>query len=337
MMTAESVLDLREATEPPCMLDHVVEGPRAWTRDTVRHDAWTIPLPPAALAEIDTLVETVRRDPLPLLMLSPDQFDLPASTAVMTRVRQVLEGGVGVALVDRLTLDRFTREEAIAAYWVLSQLVARPVAQKWDGTMVYDVRDTGREYGYGVRGSWTNVELVFHTDNSFGIAPPDFVGLLCVHPARSGGKSRFTSLYAVHNEMLTRHPRLLRRLYQPLYYDRQAEHAPDDPKVALVPAFRYDGQRLRARLASSLVRKAHDLLGIPLDAEAADALTALDEILADPRLWIEFTIERGQLQYLDNREVAHFRSQFEDHPDPERKRHLVRIWLRDRGRRFYNG
>ena len=27
------------------------------------------------------------------------------------------------------------------------------VAQKWDGTMVYDVTDTGKKFGYGVRGS----------------------------------------------------------------------------------------------------------------------------------------------------------------------------------------
>jgi alpha-ketoglutarate-dependent taurine dioxygenase len=337
MITAESVLDLRRSAEPPLVLDHVVEGPRAWTRDTVRPEDWTVALPPAALAEIDTLVETIRREPLPILMLSPDQFDLGESAAVMARVRHILEAGVGVALVDRLPLDRMSREEATAAYWVLNQLIARPVAQKWDGTMIYDVRDTGRAYGYGVRGSWTNIELVFHTDNSFGIAPPDFVGLLCLHPAVSGGVSRFASLLSVHNEMLRRHPRHLERLYRPLYYDRQAEHASEDPKVALVPAFHYDGRQLRARLASSLVRKAHDLLGIPMEAEVEDALAALDEVLADPRFWIEFTIDRGQLQYLDNREVAHFRSQFEDHPDPERKRHLVRVWLRDRGRRFYNG
>jgi alpha-ketoglutarate-dependent taurine dioxygenase len=337
MITTERVLDLRSAADPPLVLDHPVGGPRAWTRDTVRPEDWTVSVPPAVLAEIDALVDTIRREPLPVLVLSPDQFELRESATMMARVRHILEAGVGVALVDRLPLDRMSRDEAIAAYWVLDQLVARPVAQKWDGTMLYDVRDTGRAYGYGVRGSWTNVELVFHTDNSFGVAPPDFVGLLCLQPAASGGISRFTSLLSVHNEMLARHPRLLRRLYQPLYYDRQAEHAPDDPKVALTPAFVYDGRRLRARLASSLVRKAHDLLGIPMEAEVEDALAALDEVLADPRFWIEFTIDRGQLQYLDNREVAHFRSQFEDHPDPDRKRHLVRTWLRDRGRRSYNG
>jgi alpha-ketoglutarate-dependent taurine dioxygenase len=337
MLRSEDVLTLPEAIEPPTMLDRMVSGPRAWRRDTVAPRDWTVTLPPAALDEIDLVAEAIRREPLPLLALSPDQFELPVSAAVMARVRQILAEGVGVALVDGLPLDRLGHEVGTAVYWLLSQLVARPVAEKWDGTMIYDVRDTGQAYGYGVRGSWTNIELVFHTDNSFGMVPPDFVGLLCLHPAMTGGVSRFASLHTVHNEMLRRHPRLLQRLYQPLPYDRQAEHAPGDPRVALAPPFRFDGQRLRGRLASSLVRKAHDLLGIPMEPEVAEALDALDEVLSDPSLWIEFTIERGQIQYLDNREVAHFRSQFEDHPDPERRRHLVRLWLRDRGRRFYNG
>jgi len=31
------------------------------------------------------------------------------------------------------------------------------------------------------------------------------------------------------------------------------------------------------------------------------------------------------------------RTEFEDHPEPDRRRHLVRLWLRDHGRRAYTG
>ena len=71
--------------------------------------------------------------------------------------------------------------------WILGQLIATPVAQKWDGTVIYDVTDTGRQSGYGVRGSWVNVELSFHTDNAFAVAPPDYVGLLCRCPHANAG------------------------------------------------------------------------------------------------------------------------------------------------------
>lgn len=334
MSVTEAYLDLHRDA-PVAMLDHEITDRRAWTRDTVQPADWTVPLPSAAIAEVLALAEAVAREPLPVLMLSPDQFALPACREAMARVKAILRDGIGVALVDRLPLDRLTKEQAIAAHWVLGQLVATPVAQKWDGTMIYDVTDTGREYGYGVRGSWTNVELSFHTDNSFGVAPPDYVGLLCLMPAREGGISRFCSLYTVHNEMLRRHPRELARLYRPFYYDRQAEHAPGAPKVAWTPCLRYEGGRLRARFSPSLVRKGYALMETPLDAETEDALAALADVMKDTRLWMEFTIERGQLQYLNNQEFAHYRSEFKD--DEARKRHLIRLWFREGGRRFYDG
>jgi alpha-ketoglutarate-dependent taurine dioxygenase len=201
--------------------------------------------------------------------------------------------------------------------------------------MIYDVTDTGQRIGYGVRGSWTNVELSFHTDNAFAVAPPDYVGLLCLMPAREGGVSRFCSLYTVHNEMRRRYPRLLARLYRPFFYDRQAEHAPDAAKVTRAPCFTWDGDRLRARFSPALIRKGYALMEADVDAETADALAALEAVLADTGLWLEFTIERGQLQYVDNREFAHYRSEFVD--DAEHKRHLVRLWFRERGRRAYDG
>jgi len=332
--TTEAYLDLHRDA-PVAMLDHEIVDRRAWTRDTVTAVDWTVPLSGAAVAEVLALADTIAHRPLPVLMLSPDQFTLVACREAMARVKAILADGIGVALVDRLPLDRLTAEQAIAASWVLGQLVAPPVAQKWDGTMIYDVTDTGRPFGYGVRGSWTNVELSFHTDNAFAVAPPDYVGLLCLMPAREGGISRFCSLYTVHNEMLRRHPQELARLYRPFYYDRQAEHAPGDPKVAWAPCFAYEAGRLRARFSPALVRKGYALMETPLDAEAAGAIEALAEVMADTRLWMEFTIERGQLQYLNNREFAHYRSEFKD--DETRKRHLVRLWFRERGRRFYDG
>ena len=68
-----------------------------------------------------------------------------------------------------------------------------------------------------------------------------------------------------------------------------------------------------------------------------DLKDALDEIMEDQSLWVEFLNERGQMQYLNNHETAHFRSGFVDAGVPERKRHLVRLWYRTSGRRFFDG
>ena len=321
--------------QPVAMLDREVTDRRAWTRDTVTARDWTVPLSAAAVAEIEVFADALIRQPLPVLVLTPDQFALPECRAAMARTKAILDDGIGVALVDRLPIDRLTAAQATAAHWVLGRCVGMPVAQKWDGTMIYDVTDTGRRAAYGLRGSWTNLELSFHTDNSFAVAPPDYVGLCCLDTAREGGISRFCSLYTVHNEMRRRYPRELARLYRPMYYDRQAEHAPDAPRVSWTPCFTYRDGRLAARFSPGLVKKGYALMETAMDAETAEALAALGDVMRDDAIGIEFTIERGQLQYLNNRECAHYRSEFKD--DETHKRHLIRLWFREHGRPFYDG
>ncbi|MCZ6644953.1 MAG: TauD/TfdA family dioxygenase [SAR324 cluster bacterium] len=336
MNAEQKYVDLHQA-QHPLMLERIVRGNRAWISGKVSRKDWTVPMPRKAWREVERFLEVIRGEPLPLLMLSPDQFGMPECREMMLRLKRILTSGIGIAVLDRLPLDELTVDEAKAVYWVLGQFIATQVAQKWDGTMVYDVTNTGRTPGYGVRASWTDLELFFHTDNAFAIAPPDYVSLLCLHPAKKGGISRFCSLYTVHNEMLKRDPRLLARLYQPVYFDRQAEHAPQDPKVSWAPIFSYDGKRLKVRYSPKLARQGYKLMGETLDGQAEEAFAALDEIISDPKLWIELRIERGQMQYLNNWEVAHFRSTFEDYANAKKKRHLIRLWYRDEGRRFYNG
>ena len=68
-----------------------------------------------------------------------------------------------------------------------------------------------------------------------------------------------------------------------------------------------------------------------------DALDAMRELVESPQRWVELTMERGQLQYLDNRRFAHARTPFVDGDTPEQKRHLIRLWNRDEGRRTFHG
>jgi alpha-ketoglutarate-dependent taurine dioxygenase len=337
-IAGEAVLDLAEESSGADRLVGPLQSERAWTRGSVRPEQWTLEFTAAALAEIDAVVSSLRSAPLPLLLRHPDQFRLTACREVMAAVKQRLTEGLGLAVLSGLPIDELTEDEATAVYWVLGHFLAEPVATKWDGTMLYHVTDTGKRFGYGVRGSATNVELSFHTDNAFGARLPDYVGLLCHRTAASGGISRFCSLYTVHNSMLRSHPELLRRLYEPAYYDRQAEHHPDAPRVLWAPMFRQieDG-RLSARLVPGLIRRGYGLVDQAMDSRLAEALECLEGIVADPEYWVEFTIERGQMQYLNNLECGHYRSSFADSQDPDEKRHLIRVWHREAGARTYDG
>jgi len=319
------------------MLDHVVAGPRAWAPATLSPQQWTLDLPEPARAEITLMVEQIRSAPLPLLLRHPDQFQLTACREFVTSLKRLLSEETGLTVVNGLPVEQFSDEELVNVFWILGQLLSKPVATKWDGTMLYRVTDTGQSYGQGVRGSATRVELSFHTDNAFGISLPDYVGLLCIRPALSGGVSRFCSLYTVHNELLRNHPQLLGRLYEPVYFDRQTEHADGAPKVLRASMFRYHEGQLSVRLQPGLIRRGYEIMGAEVDQALVEALECLESILDRPNVWIEFSMQRGQLQYLNNHWCAHFRSAFTDGNEPSSKRHLVRAWYRDRGKPTYEG
>ena len=329
-------LDL-SAEAAPIFLDKQITDKRAWLVGSFDPAETIVALSDVARSEIDRLVENLHARPLPMLLRSPKEFELSALRAVMGMVEENLNNGMGFSVVDALPMDQYHAEDMKSVFWIVGQFLGRTVAQRWDGTMLYDVTDTGKKFGYGVRGSFTNVELVFHTDNAFGATPPDIVGLLCKYPADSGGVSRFCSLYSVHNKMLAEHPKLLQRLYKPMHFDRQAEHAPGAPKTTWAPFFRYDGKRLTARANVQLVRKGYTVAEKDMESELVDALDAVEEVGNSPDLWLELPIERGQMQYLNNIELAHYRSHFEDNDDPEKKRHLFRTWHRERGLRTYDG
>jgi alpha-ketoglutarate-dependent taurine dioxygenase len=75
----------------------------------------------------------------------------------------------------------------------------------------------------------------------------------------------------------------------------------------------------------------------PIDSEGAAALAVMLEIFDDETLSADFNLEPGQMQFVHNRALGHSRTAFEDHAEPGRRRHLIRLWLRDRGRQAYAG
>ena len=183
----------------------------------------------------------------------------------------------------------------------------------------------------------TNVGQNFHTDNSYNLCPPRYVALLCLQTAMQGGVSSVVSFHAAHNEMRRRHPDLLGRLYRPFIFDRQREHAPDDAMTIRHPLFERHGGELVARLSLRQVLNGYKLAGEVLDDEGREALEAFESVMNDEALRRDFHFEPGQVQIVNNVAVGHKRSGFSDWPEPERKRHLIRLWLRDEGRPFYNG
>ena len=94
----------------------------------------------------------LERNPLDPMALDPADYPLDACRRLMRDVKGRLDDGPGIVIVSGLPVDRISTLAAKRLYWLLSCLIERPVAQSFDGRMLYDVRDTGQRIDTRVRG-----------------------------------------------------------------------------------------------------------------------------------------------------------------------------------------
>ena len=304
--------------------------PRAWRADTIdAADMWYCPLSGPALTALDQSLRAWRPESAPVTDLRPADGLRAACANEVGRALTALEKGRGFAVVTAPP-DRYPPRDLSAVYWLVGQLLGRPFAQNVQGTLLYDVRDTGQDVRAGARFSVTNYESSFHTDNSFGDDVLDYVGLLCLNSAKSGGRSQVVSGYAVRDELLAYHRGAWEVLRRPFHVDRRGGLRPGDEPTARFPVLGGDGPELLIRYLRYWIEAGHEKAGQPLTADQVNALDALDRVAGEPRLRVEFTLKPGEMLFINNRWILHNRTAFEDHPAPERRRHYVRLWLQRR-------
>jgi alpha-ketoglutarate-dependent taurine dioxygenase len=323
-------------TAPP-MLAQLIPNDQAWRGPALPAERYLVPIPADCLAELDGVLAELRAAPVPTLLLLPEHFALERCVRLMASVRERLDRGPGFVVLDRLPLARMSRAEAIDLYWILASMLEPPVAQEWKGTVIYDVRHDGQAYGEDTRGALTPVGLEMHTDSSMGEAPPNYLGLLTLATARSGGMSIVSSARAAHNHFLQHHPALLRRLYEPFYRDHQNYQAADAAATNFRPVFACDDGALRTRFNARHIVRGYEKTARVLDEAGAEAVRLMDAFLGDPAHRLDLWLEPGQIQILNNRVIVHGRTAYEDHDEPEHRRHLVRLWLRAGDRRQFRG
>src|SRR5262245_26623975 len=296
---------------------------RAWRADTVDPPAnWYCPLSESALSALEQSVREGRDKPVTELPAS-DRLRVTCANDLRP-VSEAMETGRGFAVVS---VGRLPKADWPAAYWLIGQLLGRPFAQKVPGTLLYDAKDTGQDVRYGARFSVTNADSTFHTDNSFGDTCLDYVGLLCQNSAKSGGLSQMVSGLAVRDELMARDPRAWEVLNRPFHVDRRGGVRPGEEPTARVPVFTTRGGELLVRYLRYWIEVGHEKAATPLSPEQVAALNTLDEVAAEPRLRVEFMLRPGEMLFANNRWLLHNRTAFEDYPEPDRKRHYVRLWL----------
>lgn len=307
----------------PPKLPPPIEGPSAWTGPAMAtQDDWIYCLNAAELDEIDAAADAAADKPM--IAVSRADFPLPTLGPVLDRLRGEVLRGRGFVLLRGLPTVKWPRARTALAYWGLGSYFGRPRSQNAQGHMLGHVRDLGFSTDDpNIRIYQTRERQNYHTDAS------DIVGLLCLHPARSGGLSALVSSMTIYNGMHRMAPDLLRALFDGYATDRRGEVPAGQKPYYMMPVYHWWQGNLSCVYSKPYIlsAQAHHPDAPRLDRHHREALTLFDQLANDPRLNFTMRFEPGDIQFVHNHTVLHDRTAFEDFDAPEKKRHLLRLWL----------
>jgi hypothetical protein len=304
-------------------------GPQAWTEQTFTDPAaWVLPCGDEIKRGLLSAVAATKRK---------EGFPIPPFALVAAEIKHRLLHGCGFAIFRGLPTDDYSEDDLRLIYEGLGSHLGAILPQNLRGEKLYSVRDEGvrmeADYGQtGARFSKTNSAFDFHTDSPSRVAghTPDFIGLLALRTAKTGGESAFVSGYTIHNILRAERPDILRRLYQPFWVDRRAELPPGEDPVLPVSVFSFR-EKLTVRYLRYYITKGQEFKQEPLSEGDLEALDFFESVTRRPGIAVSVPAECGDLQFVSNTFLLHSRTSFVDHPEPERKRHYIRLWLADRG------
>jgi hypothetical protein len=299
-------------------------GPSAWYgREFVDSQEWIHVFTKPEIAELTRAVAHVRQRRLPIEQISRDDFVLPRLGPLLQRIQDDVVNGRGFVLFRGLPVERVTRAEAATAYWGIGLYFGWPVSQNAKGHLLGHVRDIGLDPNDPNHRIYaTSARHLYHTDSC------DIVGLLCLRPAKLGGSSSIASSVTIYNEMLAARPDLVEALEQPFFVDRKGEiPAGKGPHYRMAVFHRHAGY-LTTIYARDFIECAQRFDDVPpLTPQQVEALDMLDALAGRDDVRLDMQLRPGDIQFLHNHQLLHARTAYEDYPEPERKRHLLRLWL----------
>lgn len=307
----------------PAELMQPIDDPAGWTREELeRTQAYLYRLSEDEVAEVLDAVDRVEARGLDIKDITRKDFTLPAFGRVLDDLRDEIIRGRGFVFLRGLPAEGRTRYQQAAAFWGIGSYVGRAVSQNGKGHLLGHVKNLGEEITSATgRGYNSASALGFHSDSC------DVFGLCVLQTSKSGGQHRMCSSVTVYNEMLKRRPEAVRELAFRFYRSRRGELPPGETVPwTRQPVFSVTDGYFAARGASSTISRAQGMPGVPdLTAAQIEAIDLYGEIAADVAMDVDF--EPGDISLVHNYVILHARTRYADWPEPERKRHLLRLWL----------
>ena len=290
---------------------------------------WVEHLSSGEIAEIERAVGEIQKEDATSNQVNFSSVNAAARVPLPTlgsRLRILLDevlNGRGFVLIKGLPVESWTRREAAIAFLIIGVHLGNLRMQNAEGHLLGHVRDLGRSSDDPhTRIYQTRERQTYHTDSC------DVVGLLCLRTAKAGGLSSLVSSTTIFNEMRRRRPDLLRVLLEPIETDRRGETPAGSKPYFNIPVFNYHDGLVSAIYQRQYIESARRFADVlPLSPQQIEALDLFDELANDSQLHLMMELQPGDIQLVHNHTILHDRTAFEDFPEPERKRHLLRLWL----------
>jgi hypothetical protein len=308
-----------------------IDHPSAWKVADFNSPAeYSIEFTAAQLGDIAAAVKGIKAAGLGLDDLQREHFELPTLQPVFDEIRYQAADGRGFVVVRRLPVEDYSKDELGMIMWGLGTHLGRGLSQSVLGDRLGHVKDYSREDPLA-RAYRNKQELSPHTDSC------DLIGLACLRDAQSGGVSQLTSAISVHNAMLEECPDALEHLYRGYVFHRRGEEQPGElPHTPYrMPIYSNTDGKVSARYVRTYVEAGEAAVGRPMGVSGELAvLDRFEAVTKRPELMLQFTLQPGEMYFINNYTILHARTAFDDGDvEEDRRRHLLRLWLEVPGMR----
>ena len=255
----------------------------------------------------------------PIEQLGKENFGFTSLMPLLSQLRDNILNGQGFAVLRGLPAD-WSDEKLIRTYWGIGRWIGDPVSQNAQGHLLGHVIDGRSSPSAGTRIYQTNQAQPFHSESC------DIVGLLCLRKAQQGGASSLASSMAIHNTLLATDSDALQTLHSEFQCDRYGEIPEGKEPHYPVHVFNsLEGQCICCGMDPD-TRSAQRLDWVsPLNQKQRHALDSFQSTAKD--LALTMSLQRGDIQLVNNHVVVHAREQYQDDDSLEKRRYLVRLWL----------
>ncbi|KAK3390087.1 hypothetical protein B0H63DRAFT_107041 [Podospora didyma] len=309
-----------------------IDGDRAWSgSDFKSEDDYIVKFNDDDIAEIEAGLAYFKSLPGNLTPddVNPDTFPLPNLGSRLADVSKTVHDGRGFVVLRGLQPDKYSNFDNILLYLGVTSYIAETRGmQDFDGRMILHIQavvEDIKKHGSMPNSPYVARAQPFHTDLC------DVLSLYALNVAAYGGESFLASSAKIYNEIARTRPDIIHVLagddwpfdefWQGEYHTRPllynfSSHG---------PGFQFS----RRPLTGSHFSPHHPAVPAMTEAQAE----ALDMVyFLAKEFAVEIVLRKGDIQVFNNFAMLHARSSFAD--DDTRRRHMLRLWLRNDERKW---